>query len=134
MGLSPELLSMAKKAMIVDDSQTMLMSMEGILSRAGLDVSKASNAEEALIALKDGHDRPDIIITDLNMNAMNGIQLIREIRKLPGCQFMPILMLTTESQQAKRDEAKSAGATGWMVKPVEAQSMVQIVRQLVPGV
>ena len=118
--------------MIVDDSQTVLMSMEGILSKAGLDVSKAANAEEALVVLKGGR-KPDMVITDLNMNEMNGIQLIREIRKIPGYQFMPIVMLTTESQQTKRDEAKSAGATGWMVKPVQPDNMLQIIRQLVPG-
>ena len=123
---------MAKTIMIVDDSQTMLMSMEGMLSKAGLGVSKANNAEEALVILKGG-SKPDMIITDLNMAAMNGIQLIREVRRLPGYQFMPIVMLTTESQQEKRDEAKSAGATGWMVKPVQPQSMLQIVKQLVPG-
>ena len=123
---------MAKTIMIVDDSQTMLMSMEGMLSKAGLGVSKASNAEEALVILKGG-SKPDMIITDLNMAAMNGIQLIREVRRLPGYQFMPIVMLTTESQQEKRNEAKSAGATGWMVKPVQPQSMLQIVKQLVPG-
>ncbi|HWJ18321.1 MAG TPA: response regulator [Geobacterales bacterium] len=125
-------LRMAKTIMIVDDSQTMLMSMEGMLSKAGLGVSKANNAEEALVILKGG-SKPDMIITDLNMAAMNGIQLIREVRRLPGYQFMPIVMLTTESQQEKRDEAKSAGATGWMVKPVQPQSMLQIVKQLVPG-
>ena len=123
---------MAKTIMIVDDSQTMLMSMEGMLSKAGLGVSKANNAEEALLILKGGR-KPDMIITDLNMAAMNGIQLIREVRRLPGYQFMPIVMLTTESQQEKRNEAKSAGATGWMVKPVQPQSMLQIVKQLVPG-
>ena len=123
---------MAKTIMIVDDSPTMLMSMEGMLSKAGLGVSKANNAEEALVILRGG-SRPDMIITDLNMAAMNGIQLIREVRRLPGFAFMPIVMLTTESQQQKREEAKSAGATGWMVKPVQPQAMLQIVKQLVPG-
>ena len=123
---------MAKTIMIVDDSPTMLMSMEGMLSKAGLGVSKANNAEEALVMLKGG-GKPDMIITDLNMAAMNGIQLIREVRRLPGYAFMPIVMLTTESQQQKREEAKSAGATGWMVKPVQPQAMLQIVKQLVPG-
>ena len=123
---------MAKTIMIVDDLPTMLMSMEGMLSKAGLGVSKANNAEEALVMLKGG-GKPDMIITDLNMAAMNGIQFIREVRRLPGYAFMPIVMLTTESQQQKREEAKSAGATGWMVKPVQPQAMLQIVKQLVPG-
>jgi two-component system, chemotaxis family, chemotaxis protein CheY len=123
---------MAKTIMIVDDSPTMLMSMEGMLSKAGLGVSKANSAEDALGILKSG-GKPDLIITDLNMAAMNGIELIREVRRLPGFAFMPIVMLTTESQQQKRDEAKSAGATGWMVKPVQPQAMLQVVKQLVPG-
>ncbi len=118
--------------MIVDDSHTMLMSMEGMLPKADLGVSKANNAEEALVILKSG-SKPDMIITDLNMAAMNGIQLIREVRRLPGYQFMPIVMLTTESQLEKRSEAKSATATGWMVKPVQPRSISQIVKQLVPG-
>ena len=54
-------------------------------------------------------------------------------RKLPGLQFTPILMLTTESQQDKRNEAKSAGATGWIVKPVDATALIKVIRQLVPG-
>lgn len=123
---------MAKTIMIVDDSPTMLMSLEGMLSRAGFSVSKAKNAEEALAILKGG-SKPDMIITDLNMAAMNGIQLIREVRRLPGYSFIPIVMLTTEYEQQKRDEAKSAGATGWMVKPVQPQAMLQIVKQLIPG-
>lgn len=123
---------MAKTVMIVDDSPTILMSMESILLKAGLAVSKANNAEEALVMLKGG-SKPDMIITDLNMADMNGIQLIREARRLPGFAFMPMVMLTTESQQQKREEAKSAGATGWMVKPVQPQAMLQIVKQFVPG-
>jgi two-component system, chemotaxis family, chemotaxis protein CheY len=123
---------MAKRIMIVDDSPTILMSMEGILAKAGLDSTKASSAEEALAAIKSG-GKPDMVITDLNMAAMNGIELIREIRKLPGCQFLPVVLLTTESQQARRDEAKISGATGWMVKPVQAAPMLQLVKLLVPG-
>jgi two-component system chemotaxis response regulator CheY len=67
------------------------------------------------------------------MGAMNGIELIRRVRKLPGLQFIPILMLTTESQQDKRNEAKSAGATGWIVKPVDPDALLKVIRQLVPG-
>jgi two-component system, chemotaxis family, chemotaxis protein CheY len=123
---------MAKRIMIVDDSPTILMSLEAILAKVGLDIAKASSAEEALATIKSG-GKPDMVITDLNMAAMNGIELIREIRKLPGCQFMPVVLLTTESQRAKRDEARISGATGWMVKPVQAGPLVQIIKQLVPG-
>lgn len=74
-----------------------------------------------------------MIIADLNMGAMNGIELIRQLRKMHGYQFMPMVMLTTELQQDKRNEAKAAGATGWIVKPVDPVSLMKVVRQLVPG-
>lgn len=123
---------MATTIMIVDDSPTMLMSIEGILSKAGLGVVKAASGEQALATLQAG-TKPNLLITDLNMGAMNGIDLIRRARKLPGLQFIPILMLTTESQQDKRNEAKSAGATGWIVKPVDPEALLKVIRQLVPG-
>lgn len=123
---------MAATIMIVDDSPTMLMSIEGTLTKAGLGVVKAANGEQALETLKTG-TKPSLVITDLNMGAMDGIELIRRVRKLPGLQFTPILMLTTESQQDKRNEAKSAGATGWIVKPVDATALIKVIRQLVPG-
>lgn len=121
-----------KTILIVDDSATILMSMSSILSKAGFKVEKAANAEESLKKLKGGV-RPDLIITDLNMPGMNGTEMIREIRKMPAFKFKPILMLTTESQQAKRDEAKRAGATGWLVKPVKPPELLAVVKQVVPG-
>ena len=123
---------MAKSIMIVDNSVTMLMLLQQVLSQAGLETVTAGSAEEALSALKSGV-KPDMVITDLNMGGANGIQLVRDIRKLPGYQFMPVVLLSTKSQQTKRDEAKSAGATGWMVKPFQPQSLLQVVKQLVPG-
>ena len=123
---------LATTIMIVDDSPTMLMSIEGILTKAGLGVVKAVSGEQAVEVLQAG-TKPNLLITDLNMGAMNGIDLIRRVRKIPGLQFIPILMLTTESQQDKRNEAKSAGATGWIVKPVDPDSLLKVIRQLVPG-
>jgi two-component system, chemotaxis family, chemotaxis protein CheY len=123
---------MAKIIMIVDDSPTMLMSIEAILASAGHQVLKHPNAEAALAALKGGA-KPNMIITDLHMGAMNGIELIRNVRKLGGLQFVPIVLLTTEVQQDKRTEAKAAGATGWISKPVEPAALLQVVRQLSPG-
>ncbi|MDR3496562.1 MAG: response regulator [Ancalomicrobiaceae bacterium] len=123
---------MAATILIVDDSATMLMSIEGVLSKAGLTVVKAASGEEALAKLKSG-SKPNLMITDLNMGAMNGIELIRNTRKVAGMQFMPILMLTTESQQDKRNDARSAGATGWIVKPVDGATLLKVIGQLVPG-
>ena len=120
-----------KKALLVDDSTTLLMSIEGVLKKAGWEVRTATGGREALAALASY--KPDLIITDLNMPGMDGITLIREIRKLPQTRFVPILMLTTESLQAKRQEAKAAGATGWLVKPVQANALMDVVRRVVPG-
>jgi two-component system chemotaxis response regulator CheY len=121
-----------KQIMIVDDSPTMLMSMEGILTRAGYGVIKAASGEEALDRLRAG-DRPNLIITDLNMGQTSGIDLIRQARQMPAARFTPMLMLTTESAQNRREEAKAAGATGWLVKPVQADALVAVVKQVVPG-
>jgi two-component system, chemotaxis family, chemotaxis protein CheY len=123
---------MAETILIVDDSPTMLMSIESVLTKIGLVVEKAASGEQALSRLSSGL-KVRLMITDLNMGKMNGIDLIREARKLAHMKFAPILMLTTESQQDKRNEARSAGATGWIVKPVDPESLVKVVRQLIPG-
>ncbi len=120
-----------KKILLVDDSTTMLMSMEGVLKRAGFYVETATGGEIAL--KKIAAACPDLMITDLNMPVMDGISLIKEAKKIPGMRFKPILMLTTESQQSKRDEAKAAGATGWLVKPVKPEELLAVVKQVLPG-
>ena len=74
-----------------------------------------------------------VTITDLNMGAMNGIELIRQARKIPALRFVPILMLTTESQASKRLEAKAAGASGWLVKPANGPQLLEVLAQLLPG-
>jgi two-component system chemotaxis response regulator CheY len=120
-----------KPVFLVDDSPTMLASMAGVLVGAGMAVEKAADAEEALRRL---NARPAlrIIITDYHMPGMNGVELIREIRKLPAYRFLPILVLTTESEQAKRDMARAAGATGWLVKPVAPDKLLQVLQQVAP--
>jgi two-component system chemotaxis response regulator CheY len=123
---------MGKKILIVDDSPTILMSMRGMLERAGHAVTDAANGEAAVSVLKSGL-KPDLVITDLHMGAMDGIALVREVRKMASLRFIPVLMVTTESQQAKRMEAKAAGATGWLVKPVQPEALLQVIKQVVPG-
>ena len=123
---------MGKKILIVDDSPTILMSMRGMLERAGHAVSDAANGEAAVLVLKGGL-KPDLVITDFHMGAMDGIELVREVRKMASLRFIPVLMVTTESQQSKRMEAKAAGATGWLVKPVQPEALLQVIRQVVPG-
>ena len=113
--------------MLVDDSATILLSISSILSKAGYAVEKAANAEEALRKFTAG-TKVDLLITDLNMPGMNGIELIREVRKLPAYKFMPILFLTTESQQSRKQEAKEAGASGWIVKPATADELLNTIK------
>ncbi|MBE7200853.1 MAG: response regulator [Parafilimonas terrae] len=120
------------KILLVDDSPTILASMSGILERDGYITAKAADAESALAQIKAGLS-PALIITDYHMPGMHGVQLIEELRKLPQTRFTPMLVLTTESQQEKRDEARKAGATGWLVKPVQADKLLQVVRQVAPA-
>lgn len=123
---------MAKTILIVDDSATMIMSVKSNLEIAGFIVQSAEDGVKAMTQLKSGL-KPDLVITDINMPNMNGIELIQNIRSFPGFRFIPILILTTESQQAKRDEAKKLGATGWLVKPVGGAELIKIIKQVLPG-
>ena len=116
--------------MLVDDSATILLSISSILSKAGYGVEKAANAELALQKFTAGV-KVDLLITDLNMPGMNGIELIREVRKLPAYKFMPILFLTTESQQSRKLEAKEAGASGWIVKPATADELLNTIKLVI---
>ncbi|MBI3376560.1 MAG: response regulator [Betaproteobacteria bacterium] len=119
-----------KTIFLVDDSATILLSISNVLARAGFAVEKASNAAEALNKFKAGV-KVDLLITDLNMPGMNGIEFIREVRKLPARKFMPILFLTTESQQSMRMEAKAAGASGWLVKPATADELINTIKLVI---
>ncbi|SDE97618.1 response regulator [Rhodospira trueperi] len=120
-----------KSVLLVDDSDTIRASVSDILTRNGLKAETAKDGKDALGKLNGF--KADLIITDLNMPVMDGLALIKEIRKLPAYRFTPVLMLTTESQQAKRDEARAAGATGWLVKPVKPDDLMAVVRKVVPG-
>jgi len=120
-----------KTILLVDDSKTMLLSMEAVLKRAGFNVATAANGAEGLKQIP--LSKPDLVITDLNMPVMDGMTLIKEAKKLSEMRFKPILMLTTESQLEKRDEAKKAGATGWLVKPVKPEDLLAVIKQVIPG-
>lgn len=118
---------MSKTVFLVDDSATILLSVGSILAKAGFAVEKASNGDEALQKFRSGI-RVDLLVTDLNMPGMNGIELIRAVRGLPSFRFLPILFLTTESQQSRKLEAKAAGASGWIVKPATADDLLSTIR------
>jgi len=119
-----------KTIFLVDDSATMVMSLKSSLEISGFKVETASDGEQAMAKINKGL-KPDLIITDINMPKMDGIELIRNARKI--LRFTPILTLTTESQQAKREEAKRLGATGWLVKPIGGADLVKLIKQVLPG-
>jgi two-component system chemotaxis response regulator CheY len=123
---------MSKTILIVDDSATMVLSVKSTLEMNGFTVDTASDGVQALAKLKGGL-RPDLIITDVNMPNMDGLELIRNVKTLPGFRFTPILTLTTESQAVKRDQAKQLGATGWLVKPVSGPDLIKVIKQVLPG-
>lgn len=124
---------MAKTIFLIDDSATMLMSVKSTLEMAGFKVETAEDGVKAMAKLTAGL-KPDLIITDINMPNMGGIEFIKKARALPGFRFLPILTLTTESQQGRRDEGKQAGATGWLVKPVGGADLLKVIKQVLPGV
>lgn len=123
---------MAKTVLVVDDSITMVMSLRTTLSMNGFQAESAGNGKEALDKLQKGF-KPDLIITDVNMPVMGGMELIRNVRAISTLRFIPILTLTTESDPAKRNEGKVAGATGWIVKPVSGNDLVAVIRKVLPG-
>jgi two-component system chemotaxis response regulator CheY len=123
---------MALTILVVDDSALIVRSVTTILSMNGYKTESADDGETALAMLKAGL-KPNLMITDINMPIMNGVELIKQTRMLPAFRFMPILVMTTESQQTLRDEAKSLGATGWVVKPVGGELLITIIKKLLPG-
>jgi two-component system chemotaxis response regulator CheY len=123
---------MARTVLVVDDSVTMVMSLKTTLSLNGFHAESASNGRVALDKLQAGL-KPDLILTDINMPLMGGMELIRAVRAMPGLRFVPILTLTTESDATKRAAGKLAGATGWLVKPVSGNDLVAVVRKVLPG-
>jgi two-component system chemotaxis response regulator CheY len=123
---------MAMKILVVDDSATMVLSLKTTLTMNGFEVETANNGQAALDKLKSGI-KPNLIVTDVNMPVMGGLEMIGKVRALPGFRFIPILTLTTESEAAKRDEGKRLGATGWLVKPVAGNDLVKVIKQVLPG-
>ncbi|MBI4522675.1 MAG: response regulator [Deltaproteobacteria bacterium] len=113
-----------KAVMIVDDSSTMRQMVSYTLKGAGFAVQTAENGRDALKKL--GSRRADLIITDVNMPVMDGLTLVRELRKDSKYRFVPILVLTTENTDEMKQRGRKAGATGWIVKPFGPEQLCQV--------
>lgn len=122
--------TMAKRILTIDDSKTMRDMLMLTLAEAGFDVVQAVDGQNGLDVL--GDQQVDVIITDINMPIMDGYEVIRRLRQDPNHKSTPILVLTTESEAEKKNLAREAGATGWMVKPFDPDRLIATVRKVAP--
>ncbi len=118
-----------KRILSVDDSPSVRQMVSFTLRKAGYEVRESCDGCDALA--KASQAKFDMIITDLNMPNIDGIEMITAVRTLQGYAFTPILMLTTESHPEKKDAGRRAGATGWIVKPFNADQLLVVVQKLV---
>lgn len=121
---------MSKTVMTADDSLSIRQMVKLTLNRIGYTVVEAPDGVTAARLLAE--QPVQMLITDLNMPGMNGIELIKTVRAMPQYRFIPILMLTTESQQDKKMEGKAAGASGWIIKPFTPDQLIKTVQRLLP--
>lgn len=122
---------MSKTILIVDDSSTMRQIVRATLTNAGYAVVEAENGREAVERLRE--IKPHLVITDLHMPVMDGLTFIRSVRAEPAYRTLPILMLTTEADESKKQEGRLAGATGWIVKPFNPERMLAIIGKVLPA-
>lgn len=121
---------MNKTILIVDDSATMRQMVGDTLRGAGFAVLEGINGADALTKVTGR--AVQLVITDFNMPVMGGIALIERLRAKPEFRFTPILVLTTESEAARKEQGKAAGATGWVTKPFDPTRLVAVVKRLLP--
>ena len=120
---------MPKKILLVDDSAS-VRTVAGIALRgAGYEVLEAANGQEGLGKLSG--DKIHLIISDVNMPVMDGIAFLKEVKRHPSYKFTPVIMLTTEAGEDKKQEGRAAGAKAWIVKPFQPQIMLDAVSKLI---
>lgn len=119
---------MSKVIMTVDDSSSVRQMVGFTLKGAGYEVVEAADGMDAFVKLSGMS--VNLVLTDLNMPKMDGIDLIRRLRATTAHKFVPIVLLTTESEAAKKQEAKAAGATGWIVKPFKPDQLLAVVKKV----
>jgi two-component system, chemotaxis family, chemotaxis protein CheY len=119
---------MSKTILSVDDSTSIRQMITFTLQKEGYAVLEAVDGRDALGKVVS--NAVDMVLTDLNMPDIDGIELIRALRMRPEFKYTPIVMLTTESSMSKKDEGRHAGATGWIVKPFRPEQLIAVVRRL----
>lgn len=117
------------RVLTVDDSPTILAMLRHTLTVAGFEVIQAEDGQKGLDAL--GEQDVDVVITDINMPVMDGIEFIKNVRSSGDYQSLPILILTTETSQEKRDQGRAAGGTGWIVKPFDPEKLISVIHRVV---
>jgi len=120
---------MSKTILVVDDSSSVRIVVRAALMGAGYNVVEGVDGRDAISKL--GGQKIHLIISDVNMPNMNGIEMVKEIKQMPAYRFTPICMLTTESEQSKMAEGKAAGAKAWIVKPFQPPKLLDAVSKLV---
>ena len=118
---------MNKKIMIVDNSSSIRLLLKSTLTNAGYDVSTGVDGVDALIKLKTSP--VDLVVTDLDMPHMNGLEFVKELREIPTFKFIPIIMLTTVSQEELKIKGKQAGVTCWITKPFKPSTLVKFIKK-----
>lgn len=119
---------MTASILTVDDSPSIRMALKIALTGAGYSVAEAADGAEGIAKAKASAF--DLIITDLNMPVMDGLTMIEEMRRMPEQMGVPIVFLTTESDEGMKARAKAAGATGWLTKPFDPEQLVRIAKKV----
>jgi two-component system chemotaxis response regulator CheY len=120
---------MAKTILVVDDSGTVRQQVSMALKQAGFAIVEAADGQEALDAIESNR-AIDMVVCDVNMPVLNGLEMVEKVKQNPAHKALPILMLTTEGQPSMIRRAKEAGAVGWIVKPFDANQLVQTAKHL----
>ncbi|MGC3980658.1 MAG: response regulator [Steroidobacteraceae bacterium] len=120
---------MAKRILLVDDSASIRQVAGIALRRAGYDTVEAANGQEALSFLNG--PKLNLIISDVNMPVMNGIEFLKAVKQHPTSKFTPVIMLTTEAGDDMKQQGKAAGAKAWVVKPFQPQTLIDAVSKLI---
>jgi len=123
---------MSKYIMVIDDSPTIRVSVELALKQVGIMIKQAENGQDALdkiSELKNSGDEVVLCLSDINMPVLNGIEFITEFRKVD--KFTPVVVLTTEAEKEIIQKGKEAGASGWIIKPFQAEDLLNVVKRFV---